>query len=116
MKLALNLGFIAVIATSIVAFSCKKDDTTDNTGNTGTVDITNAVRSNYTGSATVSASSGNLVIKSNGLPNHKTPYWGAGNALYEDFPPSYHANVNTSMSAHNYSMTIPDKPGYCCHT
>ncbi len=45
------------------------------------------------------------------MPNHKTPYWGEGNALYEDFPPGNHANVNTGFSEHNYSMTIPAKPG-----
>ena len=111
MKLSFGLviaGFAIVTAT---AFSCKKDSTTTDTGTTGTVDITTAVQANYTGSTTISVSGSSIIINSTGLPNHKTPYWGVGNALYEDFPTGHHANVNTSFSAHNYSMTIPVKPG-----
>ncbi len=111
MKKSSGLVLTGAVILSVAAFSCKKDSTTVDTGTNGTVDITSVVQSTYTGSATVAASSSSIVIKSDGLPNHKTPYWGVGNALYEDFPPGYHANVNTGFSAHSYSMTIPAKPG-----
>ena len=111
MKNASGLVIIGALVVSVVAFSCKKNNIIVDTSTSGAVDITSAVQANYTGSGIVAISSGNIVIKSDGLPNHKTPYWGISNALYEDFPPGYHANVNTSFSAHNYSMTIPAKPG-----
>ncbi len=110
MRKALGTSLILVIALITAASSCKKDDATTDAGGTGTTDITSAVQANYTGTASVTTSATSITIKSTGLPNHKTPYWGAGNALYEDFPPGYHANVNTSMTAHSYSMTIPVKP------
>ena len=110
MKLPFGL-FITMLAIGAGAtLSCEKTNITTDTASAGTVDITTAVQANYTGSTTIAASSNSIVIKSTGLPNHKTPYWGVGNALYEDFPAGYHANVNTSMTAHNYSMTIPTKP------
>ena len=95
-----------------IQLSCNSSEgTTDSTTTTtGTTDITTVVKETYFNATVVSTSGNSITIKSNGLPNHKTPYWGVGNALYEDFPTGYHANVNTSMTAHNYAMTIPAKP------
>jgi hypothetical protein len=45
-----------------------------------------------------------MLRKKNRTRNHAT------NAMYEDFPNGYHANVNTSMTVHNYAITIPAKP------
>ena len=83
---------------------------TNDTVTLGTVDTTSVVQAKFASSVTVSVSGNNLVIKSNGLPNHKTPYWGVGNALYEPFPAGHAPNANTTMSEQNYSMTIPAKP------
>ncbi len=75
-----------------------------------TVDIAAVVEASYIGSVLYSTSANNIVLKSTGLPDHKTPYWGVGDELYEDFPEGYHANVNTRMNAHNYTMTLPKNP------
>jgi hypothetical protein len=92
--------------------ACNKSSTTsDSPATQGTVDITSVVQAKYTGSATVTVSGTSIVIRSNGLPDHKTPYWGVGNALYEAFPPGHAANVNNTMIAQNYAMTISAKPG-----
>ena len=100
-----------VLAGFIAACSNTSDNATitPSTGS-GLVDITSVVQSQYKSAVTVSTSGNSVILKSNGLPDHKTPYWGVGNALYEDFPTGYHANVNTSMTSHNYSMTIPVTP------
>ncbi len=106
-KLLLSVCVAALMACS------QSDDivTPDATGTTSnSTDITRVVQANFTNGVTVSTSGSSITLKSNGLPNHKTPYWGVGNALYEDFPSGYHANVNTSMTSHNYSMTIPVTP------
>lgn len=100
---------------TIAQISCSTNDSTTEsstttTSTTGTVDITTVVKAKYFNTAVVSTSGTSIVIKSTGLPEHKTPYWGVGSALYEDFPTGYKANVNTSMSAQNYTMTITSKP------
>jgi len=113
-KFTLNTRLLFGFFVLAIAASCKKDNTTSGgTASEGSVDITSAVQSNYlTTYVTISTSGNSIVLKSDGLPhNHKTPYWGVGNALYEDFPAGYHANVNTTISAHNYTMTISAKPG-----
>ncbi len=101
-------SFIILTALTVgLIVSCGNDVTPTTSGS---VSIVDAVTNNYKSAVTISTSGSNIVLKSNGLPDHKTPYWGVGNALYEDFPDGYHANVNTSMSAHTYSMTIPANP------
>ncbi len=109
MKLAFGVVTgVAIFVASIMG--CKKNTTTTDTVTGGTVDITSVVQAKYTGTAVVSVSGTSIVIRSNGLPNHKTPYWGVGNALYEAFPPGHASNVNSTMIAQNYVMTIPSKP------
>ena len=109
----LRTAFMSLVALSALAagliISCGNDNNVTPTIS-GSVSITEVVINNYKSGVTISTNGNSIVLKSNGLPDHKTPYWGAGNALYEDFPEGYHANVNTSMSAHNYSMTIPANP------
>ncbi len=111
MKSTLNVLILSGLFILATSLGCKKNSTEAAT-TTGSVDITSAVQSNYLSAyVTISTSNNSIVLKSDGLPhNHKTPYWGVGNALYEDFPSGYHANVNTTMSAHNLTMTIPAKP------
>ena len=97
---------------AVIQMGCSNSDTkVDDTSTvSGTVDISTVVKAKYFNSAVVSPNGSTITIKSNGLPQHKTPYWGEGNVLYEDFPTGYHANVNTSMSAQHYTMTIAAKP------
>lgn len=97
---------------AVIQMGCSNSDPkVDDTSTTsGTVDISTVIKAKYFNSAVVSTNGSTIIIKSNGLPEHKTPYWGEGNVLYEDFPTGYHANVNTSMSAQNYTMTIAAKP------
>lgn len=97
---------------AVIQMGCSNSDpkVDDTSTASGTVDISTVVKAKYFNSAVVSTSGNTITIKSNGLPQHKTPYWGEGNVLYEDFPTGYHANVNTSMSAQNYTMTIAAKP------
>ena len=110
-----NVLLLAGAFAIAAATGCKKDSTdsvTPVTPGTTDLDISAAVKTNFLGDyVTVSTSGNSITLKSDGQPhNHKTPYWGEGNALYEAFPTGYHANVNTSFSAHSYSMTLPLSP------
>lgn len=81
----------------------------------GTVDITKVVqthfKNDYTDGVSVQVNGNQILISSTGLPDHKTPYWGKGHEMYEDFPGTNHANRNKTMIAFNYVMTIPTYPG-----
>jgi len=109
-KLKLIFLGSVLLALSLTYYSCKKDSIVS----TGDVSITNVVKTKFTSAVTISTSgsgsNSSITLKSNGLPNHKTPYWGSGNALYEPFPSGNAPNVNTEMIAHNYAMTIPSNP------
>jgi hypothetical protein len=102
---------VSICITIFCLFACSKSDTsTTTTTTTGTVDITSVVQTKVTSDVTITVSNGNIIWKSDGRPhNHKSPYWGVGNALYEVFPSGHSANPN-SMAAQNYTMTIPAKP------
>jgi hypothetical protein len=108
-----NLFFPAFM---ILLLACSKSDADvvsasgTTTTASSTVDVSTVVKAKYFNGVTVSTSGNSITLKSTGLPDHKTPYWGVGNALYEDFPTGYHANVNTSITSHNYTMTISSSP------
>jgi len=111
-KVKLSIFGFSLLAFSTTFYSCKKD--TGSIISTGNVSVISIVQSKFTSTVTISTSgSGNtssITLKSNGLPDHKTPYWGSGNALYEAFPAGHAPNVNATMIAQNYAMTIPTNP------
>lgn len=105
----LGLCLLAII---LGIYSCSKDDETI-TPVTGLTDITSVVQSKFLTAygVTVSTNGNDIVIKSDGRPNnHKTPYWGVGNALYEAFPVGHMSNPGGQILVQNYTMTIPAKP------
>lgn len=112
-KTKLSIFGLSLLTLCITIYSCKKEDI-GSIVSTGNVSVKSIVQSKFTSAVTISTSgsgsSSSITLKSNGLPNHKTPYWGSGNALYEDFPIGHAPNVNTEMNAQNYSMTIPTNP------
>jgi hypothetical protein len=112
------VAFVLCMAlVSIVLIACSADsaDTEeDGTTQENTVNITSVVQANfkneYTNDVSVQVNGDNISISSTGLPDHKTPYWGEGHEMYEDFPGTNHANMNTTMTTFNYVMTIPTIP------
>ncbi|MBK8517331.1 MAG: hypothetical protein IPL55_13910 [Saprospiraceae bacterium] len=76
MKNVFYPGLILMIVIIATAISCNKDSAVEDTSTVGTTDITSVVQSNYIGTSTVAVSGSGITIKSTGLPNHKTPYWG----------------------------------------
>ena len=90
-------------------FSCNK--TSDGTiVSTGDVSITSAVTSTYKSAVTTSTSGSSITLKSNGTPDHKSPYWVNTNALYEA-PTLTGQTVNPgNLQSQNFVMTIPTNP------
>lgn len=109
-KTKLSILSLSLLTISVTFNSCNKGSIVS----TGEVTITDVVKAKFTTAVSISTSGrGNkmsITLKSNGLPDHKTPYWGSTNALYEAFPSGHQANANTEMIAQTYAMTIPTNP------
>jgi hypothetical protein len=105
--------FFALTAISLLAIGCSKDDdstSTDDTTTAGAVSITSVVQSKYdTNFVTISTSGNSITLNSNGTPDHVSPYWGIGNALYEEPYSGQNLNPGT-IGVQNYSMTISTNP------
>ncbi len=107
MKLANNTALAGLALLIATSFSCKKS--TDDTDTGGTATVPTVFSSNYKSAVTLSATTTTVTLKSNGTPDHLTPYWGTGNALYE--APYTGQNLNPGLiGTQNYSMTIPINP------
>jgi hypothetical protein len=111
-KLKLSLFRLSLLGLSFIINSCSKDEVV--TVSLGEVDITSVVQAKFTNSTTnavtVSVSGNSIIIKSDGRPHHKSPYWGVGNTLYEAFPAGHSTNPGGTIGVQNYTMTIPAKP------
>lgn len=83
-KITAAVGLVSLVG--LVA-ACNKDSdpvvTPSTSTGTGAVSIPDVVKSAYKSAVTVSTSGNSITLKSAGVPDHVTPYWGAGNALYE---------------------------------
>ncbi len=107
---------ISLLVTSLIIYSCKKKDenttvtpTTTSTTTAGTLSILSTVQSKYLSTVTISTADNSIVLKSNGMPEHVSPYWGVGNALYETQIAGGTLNPGT-IKTQNYAMTIPISP------
>jgi len=94
-------------------YSCKKDSTSSN-NNTGTATVPEVYKKIY--GATSITSDGNFItIKVDGVPDHKSIYYPAGNALYENFSgttfkgTTFNKNPN-SIAAQYFTFKIPVNP------
>lgn len=109
-KVKLSIAGLSFLVLGTTFYSCNKGKIVS----TGDVSITDVVKSRFTSAVSFSTSGigrkRTIILKSNGLPNHKTPYWGSGNALYEDFPSGHAPNANTTMEEQTYVMKIPTNP------
>ncbi len=52
-----------------------------------------------------------IVLRSRGVPDHVTPYWGVGHALYEAPFAGQTLTPNGNIAEQSYTMTIPVNPG-----
>ena len=75
LSVILSIGLIA---------ACSKDDSASTVlPVVGTTTITDVVKATYKNAVTISTSGNTITLKSQGVPDHVTPYWGVGNAHYE---------------------------------
>lgn len=107
MKLTNRLPLAGLALLVASSYSCEKS--TDDTGTGGSGTVPAVFSSNYKSAVTLSATTTTVTLKSNGTPDHVTPYWGTGHAMYE--APFSGQVLNPGLiGTQNYSMTIPINP------
>ena len=82
--------------------TCLGDDTNID------ADVPDWIRNNFN-CITASMSGTDIVISTDSLPNHSSPYWGTGDENYEDIPAG-NTQLIPSFTAQSYTMTIPETP------
>ena len=104
---------IAITAIFLIAFSCKKDASANSS--TTTVQPVPAIYSKIYGATSITSDGTYIYIKTNGLPDHKSPYYATSNSLYENYSGAtfggntFNKNPN-SITSQNYTFKIPVYP------
>lgn len=109
MKLSFGLMISTAAFVLASAYSCKKNSGNGTVTPTGSTSITSVITAKYKPAVTVSTSGGSITLRSNGTPDHVSPYWVNTNPLYE----AQIAGQNTNpgmIGVQNYAMTIPTNP------
>lgn len=82
---------------------------TSGTSSSGSVSIAAVVSARYRNAVTVAVGESSIVLRSNGVPDHVTPYWGPTSSMYEaqaagqGVTPGY-------LREQSFAMTIPVNP------
>lgn len=104
-----TLFIVIVSLTGCNSNSSSDDSTTTNETTTGTTTVPTIFSTNYKTAVTLSSDGTSLTLKSNGTPDHVTPYWGEGNSLYEAQTEGQIVNPG-NLEEQVFVMTIPLNP------
>jgi hypothetical protein len=85
---------IALAVTSLILFSCNNDE--EETTTEASAAVPEVFSSNYKSAVTLSATTNFIILKSSGIPDHVTPYWGSGNANGWTYCQSWQLTVSKS--------------------
>ncbi|MFZ1751145.1 MAG: YHYH protein [Saprospiraceae bacterium] len=99
-SLALAFGVI-----TLTILGCNKEETVSQEVAT----IPTIFSSNFKSAVTLSATETTVTMKSNGVPDHRTPYWGSGSSLYEAQATGQTVNPG-NLQSQTFVMTIPIHP------
>ncbi len=106
-----QLGF--PVSAVLLALACSSPTTpsaaatsTTTTGATGTAP---AWFAKFSPAVTVTSDGTNVVLRSTGVPDHPSPYWGVGNALYEAPHAGMQVNPNR-ITAQSLVLQVPGAP------
>ncbi len=83
--------------------------TSTNSTTTGGTASAPAWYGKFSSAVTVTSDGTNVVLRSTGVPDHASPYWGVGNALYEAPHAGMQVNPNR-ISAQSLVLRVPSTP------
>jgi hypothetical protein len=102
LKIKLAITFLAV------AMSCKKDDPSPSSSTS----VPTVFSTKFSSTVTITMDGENIVLKSNGVPNHKSPYFAKTDGRYEAYNgtnTSFAINPN-SIKEQSLVFKIPSSP------
>jgi len=100
------------VSAVLLALACSTPTTPSATTSSTTTTTTGtapAWYSKFSSAVTVSTDGSNVVLRSTGVPDHASPYWGVGNALYEAPHAGMQVNPNR-ISTQSLVLRVPSAP------
>ncbi|MBP8274064.1 MAG: YHYH protein [Acidobacteria bacterium] len=109
-----DLTLVSLAIVSVLACSSPTNPTTTTSTTTTTTTTTTsagapAMYARFQSAVTVSVDGSTIVLRSNAVPDHKSPYWGTGNALYEAPHDGMVVNPNRIVSQ-TLTLRVPANP------
>ena len=102
-----DLALLALAVALVCACAVPSSPTPATTTTPGaTPSAAPAMFQRFRSAVTVTVAGTQVVLRSTGLPDHKSPYWGAGNALYEAPLPGMMLAPNT-IASQNFTLRVP---------
>lgn len=97
-----------------LALACSSPTSPDSPSSTGTGTTAAgtsavAIYSKFQSMVSVTVDGSTVTLRSNGAPDHASPYWGAGNALYEAPHAGMQVNPNV-IATQSFVMRVPASP------
>ncbi len=105
-------GMLICALLFVVSFSCKKDDPAPATTTSTNTTLPTVFSTKFSSSVTVYVDGDNIVLKSNAIPNHKSPYFSKTDSRYEAYNgtnASFAINPN-SITEQSLTFKIPLNP------
>jgi hypothetical protein len=117
MKKSKNINLLILVGVTLATticvplISCSKEDSgsASDSNSSNCTTVPTVFSTNYKSAVTLSADCTSVTLKSNGTPDHVTPYWGVGNTLYEEQTTRQIVNPG-SLQSQVFVMTIPINP------
>ncbi len=107
-----GVGLGLAMATVVAAWACASSSSPSSTttaSTTASTALAPALYRKFQSTVSVSVSGTQVVLTSNGLPDHKSPYWGTGNALYEA-PASGMMLAPNTIASQSLRLRVPISP------
>lgn len=109
MNLQKSISLIAIGIVLLFIIGCSDNSDVITGTSIGTETVPAVYTNNFKSGVTLSSDGANVNMRSDGTPDHVTPYWGAGNSLYEAQISGHTVNPG-SLQEQTFSMTIPIIP------
>src|SRR5438128_1788746 len=99
-----------IVGIAALGLACSSPTTPSSSGSTGSSATTlPSMYAQFNSTVTVTLDGSSVVLKSNGVPDHKSPYFGAGNANYEAPQSGMVVNPNL-ITSQNLTLRVPVSP------
>lgn len=112
MKRVRIAGIGMLLMASMISISCSKDATTTTTTTTGTSATVPDVFKKFNSTVTISSDGTYITLKTDGVPDHKSCYFGTTDSRYEAYNgtnTAFTKNPN-SIGTKSYTFKIPANP------